>query len=403
MHQQSVPFARLQREYRLKPLEFSSPQKENIQRIVSRYPESADYNSHNGKYQTNLSLPALPPLKKMNKIEQTVSIYKGKATRLPSIQFTSSEQQLQRKKQTQEIDGMRKSITPEKRLGKRNSFMFAMRTKAGCQPNKATKINQDAAIVCPKNVESVGFKLFAVCDGHGLNGHMVSNQIKQQLPKHLGRLLKDAENIEDQIQKAFTITNRELWNSEIDTNLSGSTTVSLLITKDIIYSANVGDSRAIMGRFDDGWKVVPLSRDHKPDDPEEKKKILEAGGRVEQQKDLYGNPIGPFRVWLSYIQAPGLAMTRSLGDKVGAQAGVTAEPEIKQYTITGQDHFIVVASDGVWEYLSNEEVMSIVIPYLEKDNPEQAAERIIIEATQAWRRNSLARDDITCIVIFLQK
>jgi serine/threonine protein phosphatase PrpC len=80
----------------------------------------------------------------------------------------------------------------------------------------------------------MGYRLFAVCDGHGLNGHMVSNHIKQSLPKHLGRLLKDAENVETQIVKAFTITNRELWNSEIDTNLSGSTTVSLLIAKDIV-------------------------------------------------------------------------------------------------------------------------------------------------------------------------
>lgn len=63
---------RLYREFRLKPLEFSSPQKENIQRIASRYPESADYNSNNGKYQANLSLPALPPFKKLIKIEQTV-------------------------------------------------------------------------------------------------------------------------------------------------------------------------------------------------------------------------------------------------------------------------------------------------------------------------------------------
>lgn len=53
--------------------------------------------------------------------------------------------------------------------------------------------------------------------------------------------------------------------------------------------------------------------------------------------DLHGNAIGPFRVWLSYIQAPGLAMTRSMGDKVGAQAGVTAEAEIKQFNISAQD------------------------------------------------------------------
>lgn len=49
-------------------------------------------------------------------------------------------------------------------------------------------------------------------------------------------------------------------------------------------------------------------------------------------------------------------MTRSMGDKVGAQAGVIAEPEIKEFTIGEFDRFMVVASDGVWEYLSNEDV-----------------------------------------------
>lgn len=53
-----------------------------------------------------------------------------------------------------------------------------------------------------------------------------------------------------QIARAFTITNREIWNSDTDTNLSGSTTASVLITKDIIYTANVGDSRAILCKFD---------------------------------------------------------------------------------------------------------------------------------------------------------
>ncbi|CAK60007.1 unnamed protein product (macronuclear) [Paramecium tetraurelia] len=401
MYPQQSSLARLQREHRLMPVALYSPQKENLQRLLPRYPESVDVGTTSSKYQGNVSLPALPPLKKLNKIEQTVQIYKGKVNKLPSLQL--SDQYLQRKKQISETDGMRKSITPERRQGKRSSVQFAMRTKAGCQPNKVTKINQDAAILCPKNLENMGYKFFAVCDGHGQYGHMVSNQIKQQLPKHLGKLLKEVGNLESNIFRAFEITNNELCNSEIDTNLSGSTTVSLLMIKDIIYSANVGDSRAIMCRFDDGWQVVELSRDHKPDDPQEKIRILDAGGRVEQQKDFHGNGIGPFRVWLSYIQAPGLAMTRSFGDKVGAQAGVIAEPEIQKFSISAQDQFIVVASDGVWEYMSNEEVMSVVIPFLDKDNPEQAAERVVIEATQAWRRNSLARDDITCIVIFLQK
>ena len=84
---------------------------------------------------------------------------------------------------------------------------------------------------------------------------------------------------------------------------------------------------------------------------------------MQAQKDSYGNDIGPQRVWLSYVDAPGLAMTRSFGDKVGAQAGVIAEPgiiyilcpsEILEFNITHEDRFIVVASDGVWDYMTNE-------------------------------------------------
>ncbi|CAD8089739.1 unnamed protein product [Paramecium primaurelia] len=292
------------------------------------------------------------------------------------------------------------SITPK--YQKRQTTIYAMRTKAGCQINKAIKINQDSAIVCPKLLENIGYKLFAVSDGHGLNGHHVSNFIKQTLPKHLHNQLEDNhEDIKIQISRAFTNTNREIWNSNTDTNLSGSTTALVLIKKDIIYTANVGDSRAILCKFDQVWQIVPLTRDHKPDDPEEMKTIVDAGGRVEQQKDFNWNPIGPFRVWLQYIQAPGLAMSRSFGDKVGAQAGVTAIPEIKQFALTNHNQFLIVASDGVWDYLTNEEVMSLVIPYFEKDNPEHAAEKVVKEAIQAWRRNSLVRDDITCIVIFL--
>ena len=63
-------------------------------------------------------------------------------------------------------------------------------------------------------------------------------------------------------------------------------------------------------------------------------------------------------------------MTRSFGDKLGIQAGITAEPEIIEFEKTENDKFIVLASDGVWEYLSNEEVMRIVIPYYDKKNPD---------------------------------
>ena len=96
--------------------------------------------------------------------------------------------------------------------------------------------------------------------------------------------------------------------------------------------------------------------------------------------------MGPERVWLAFIDAPGLAMTRSMGDKVGAQAGVSATPEIKEFKMTAQDKFIVIASDGVWEYMTNEQVMSTVIPSYDRNDPTQAAEKLIVDATASWRK-----------------
>jgi serine/threonine protein phosphatase PrpC len=129
----------------------------------------------------------------------------------------------------------------------------------------------------------------------------------------------------------------------------------------------VGDSRATIVSFDDEKKgnlhdnilvvgAKPISRDHKPEDPEEGKKILDAGGRIDTFKDSNGGCVGPQRVWLKNEDIPGLAMTRSFGDAVSLLAGVTAEPEIKEYELKKEDKMIVIASDGVWEFMSNEHV-----------------------------------------------
>ncbi len=81
-------------------------------------------------------------------------------------------------------------------------------------------------------------------------------------------------------------------------------------------------------------------------------------------------PIGPLRVWLKYDDVPGLAMTRSMGDSVAAKAGVIAEPEIFELQLTSADKFIIIASDGVWEFISNIEAAKVVYPYYEKNAPD---------------------------------
>jgi serine/threonine protein phosphatase PrpC len=172
---------------------------------------------------------------------------------------------------------------------------------------------------------------------------------------------------------AITSTAESMANAPFDPNFSGTTLISVLLTQKKLWCANVGDSRALMGRLMKDspheivkgrhWMSIALSRDHKPDEPDEQKRIIECGGRIEAYQDEEGNPLGPARVWLLEEDIPGLAMSRSLGDLVAASVGVSFQPEILEYNITPDDRFLVLGSDGVFEFLSNEEIVKIVVPF----------------------------------------
>lgn len=144
-----------------------------------------------------------------------------------------------------------------------------------------------------------------------------------------------------------------------------------------------------------------MSRDHKPDDKLEADVIYSAGGRIDTYRDAHGNPLGPLRVWLKNEDIPGLAMTRSFGDAVAARVGVNALPEMSEVELSIHDKFIVLASDGVWEFMQNIDVAKVVFPYYQKKNAEGAAESLVREAFKKWKREEDSVDDITCIVIFL--
>lgn len=95
-------------------------------------------------------------------------------------------------------------------------------------------------------------------------------------------------------------------------------------------------------------------------------------------------------------------MTRSFGDEVASRVGVNAEPEILELDLCKDDKFLVLASDGVWEFISNEEVANIVMPFFEKRNAEGAAEALVRESYLKWKQEEEdIIDDITCVIIFL--
>ena len=78
-------------------------------------------------------------------------------------------------------------------------------------------------------------------------------------------------------------------------------------------------------------------------------------------------------------------MSRSFGDRVAHSVGVSAEAETWEFTLTTEDKFVVIASDGVWEFLSNEDVANIVYPYFEQNAPEAAANALVKAAFKKWK------------------
>jgi serine/threonine protein phosphatase PrpC len=118
-----------------------------------------------------------------------------------------------------------------------------------------------------------------------------------------------------------------------------------------------------------------------------------------------GTPANPadtaLRIWAPGPEKkPGCEYSRSIGDSFAQTIGVTAEPEIVQLAYHSKDEVFVLASDGVTQFLSDAQIMGIVAQH---DDPAEAVEALIREASWAWRDANDASyiDDITATVIFL--
>ena len=276
------------------------------------------------------------------------------------------------------------------------------------------KTNQDNFFIYKNFIDNPEHIFLGVCDGHGMFGHDVSGYLVNHLPQNLNTsLLKDNvksisnsadyPKISDITSLTFVQTNINIVNDDnVDSTFSGTTCSSLIFCPTKIISANVGDSRCVVGKFDGkNWKAKNLTRDHKPNEEDEKKRIIEKGGRIESYKDEDGEFVGPERVWLKTEDVPGLAMSRSFGDDVAHTVGVTAQPEIFEYNLVNEDKFILLASDGIWEFISSDECVNIVKDYYLKDDIDGALSYLYKESSKRWIMEEEVIDDITLIIVFL--
>lgn len=161
--------------------------------------------------------------------------------------------------------------------------------------------------------------------------------------------------------------------------------------------ANVGDSRAVLATTSDDGSLVPiqLTVDFKPNLPQEAERITQCKGRVFCLDD---EP-GVHRVWLPNEESPGLAMSRAFGDYCVKDFGLISVPEVIQRHITGKDQFVVLATDGVWDVVSNQEAVQIVSSIPDRA---KSAKLLVEHAACAWKRKrrGVAMDDISAICLF---
>ena len=206
-------------------------------------------------------------------------------------------------------------------------------------------------------------------------------------------ITKNQKILFNQIYEAIYYSHNELKNRyHIDLKNSGTTLCSSIILGNLLYIINLGDSRAILGTYYsriNKWKVTQLSIDHKPNNPNESKRIIYYNGRIDKYKNEFGEEYGPYRVFgKDDFLYPGLALSRSIGDEDAKKWGVIYEPEIFNYELKENDKIIIIGTDGLWEILSNEEVIEIVGECWNKDiKCEETAEILVDTARKKFINN----------------
>ena len=285
-------------------------------------------------------------------------------------------------------------------------------SKTGYAGEDEKKVNQDNYFVFRNFMNNVDYIFMAVCDGHGAVGQEISNYLKENLPIDLNHALRNknknilTEDISDVITDIFIKENTKLISNEmINSMLSGSTCVSVIYTPIKLITANVGDSRIILGKYykdNNKWIGVDLTRDHKPSLPDEEKRIVNKGGRIEPMKDEDNSFIGPPRVGLKDKDYPGLAMSRSFGDRVAHSVGVSEIPEIKEYIFSEEDQFFVVASDGLFEFISSQNIVEIIKDYFLNRDIVGCCEYLYELSRDKWMKEEEVVDDRTMILVFLE-
>ncbi|KAJ8749718.1 hypothetical protein K2173_012269 [Erythroxylum novogranatense] len=273
------------------------------------------------------------------------------------------------------FDGLSTPTVAEKLEMESEGFGYSVYCKRG---RRETMEDRFSVAVDLENDSKQGF--FGIFDGHG--GSKASEFAARNLGKNISAevlMRDDEEEIEEAVKQGYLRTDADFLKEDVP---GGSCCVTALIQKGNLVVSNVGDCRAVLCRK---GVAEAVTSDHRPSREDEKDRIESLGGYVDL---IHG-------VWR--IQGS-LAVSRAIGDKHLKQ-WIIGEPETKIVRMKPEYEFLILASDGLWDKVGNQEAIDIARPFcVGVDEPESltACKRLVdLSASRG------SKDDTSVMVIQL--
>jgi protein phosphatase 1L len=251
-----------------------------------------------------------------------------------------------------------------------NNYIFRSFSYQEDKNLKYRQSMEDIGVMLPDFIPEKKYSLFGIFDGHG--GNDVVKYIKNRLPEIIKANITKNDNydsIENNLTSSFHKIDEEL--KFYDSEHTGSTATILLFQDNIVYCANVGDSTAFIV-YDNFVKKISI--DHKCTDPKEEERILLSGGKITKNR-VMGQ----------------LVLSRCLGDLYCKKYGVSNIPDISVNKLEGNVKYVVVASDGVWDVVKENELLQLS---KNRKNAEGFCKDLVKLAI-----DKDTKDNVSCIVI----
>ncbi|XP_041120213.1 integrin-linked kinase-associated serine/threonine phosphatase 2C isoform X2 [Polyodon spathula] len=311
---------------------------------------------------------------------------------VPAPELSSRDGGKTEKRKAHGEDGAKDQELVEKKVCKGaprlKGFVAARKGEREDMQDAHVLLNDFSAEVSPLPASVSRLSYFAVFDGHG--GARASRFAAQNLHLNLARKFPkgDVSNMEKMVKKSlldsFKQTDDDFLkhaSSQKPAWKDGSTATCVLVVDDVLFIANLGDSRAVLCRAsgEDSKKMstLALSKEHNPTQYEERIRIQRAGGTVRD-----GRVLGVLEV------------SRSLGDGQYKRCGVISTPHLRRCQLTPNDRFLLLACDGLFKVFSPEEAVSFVVPILEEETLEQKEGKTLQDARFETACSRLANEAV---------